>query len=58
MEVRNAITSAQSVESLAKRQRLIGIIHRTCVDHLVLSLEDILMIDVSLDFGASFTLKS
>lgn len=44
VQVSDTIASTQPIESLAKRQRLIWVVHGTSVDHLVLGLENILIV--------------
>ena len=56
MQVSYTVAGTQPIESLAKRQRLIGVVHRTSAYYLVLGLENALMLLVSLYIGASFTL--
>jgi len=44
VQVSNAIARTQTIESLAKRQRLIWVVHWTCINHLVLCLEYALIV--------------
>ena len=44
VQVSNAIARTQTIESLAKRQRLIWVVHWTCINHLVLCLENALIV--------------